>query len=232
MRNILIVKLSAIGDVVHALPTAHALKTVFPRCRITWVVEKQAQELVRANSYVDEVIVFDKPKCKTVGGILEYAPDFFAALRKRNFDLSLDLQGLFKSAVISRLSGASRRLVYCNAREMSDWAGRRVCGPNQQGHIVEQYLDVVRALGDDIGDTDFGLTLSDEVSQQARSVAAFAGLDVEQNYAVLVPGANWPNKRWPTSHFASLADKLFDAQIIPVLTGGPGDDFFAEEIHH
>lgn len=228
--HILIVKLSAIGDVIHALPVAHALKTGLPACRITWVVEKAASDLVRANSYIDEVIVFDKPKCKTLSGMSEYAPGFVAGLRKRRFDISLDLQGLFKSGIISFLSGASRRLVYCNARELSDWMGTRVCGDHQHGHIVEQYLDVARALGVQAAAPDFGLTVSDEVTTKAEQTAAFAGLDCNKQYVVLVPGANWPNKRWPITHFAQLTDKLFAVGLIPVLVGGPGDDYLASEI--
>ena len=220
-KKFLIVKLSAIGDVIHALPTAHALKTGFPDCKITWVVEKPAFELAKANSYIDEVLVFDKPKCKTWNGLCQYVPKFVAQLRRQNFDVALDLQGLFKSAVISFLSGSPERLVYCNARELSNWMGKKICGPNQSGHIVEQYLDVVRALGVATGAADFGLTIPDDIARQAEGIAAFAGLDMNQRYVVLVPGANWSNKRWPTDHFAHLSDMLFDNNLIPVLIGGP-----------
>ncbi|MDF2500172.1 MAG: rfaF [Anaerosporomusa subterranea] len=230
MKRILIVKLSAIGDVIHALPVAHALKAGFPDCKITWVVEKPALELVKANAYVDEVIVFEKGQCKTWSGIRQYAPGFISELRRRRFDLSLDLQGLFKSAAIASLSGATERLVYCNARELSNWMGKRVCGPNQGGHIVEQYLDVVRALGVNCDSTDFGLTIPDEVAATTEALANFAGLDMTQDYVLLAPGANWPNKRWQPEHFAALADKLFDDKLIPVLTGGPGDDYFSKDI--
>lgn len=229
-KKFLIVKLSAIGDVIHALPTAHALKMGFPGCKITWVVEKPAYELVKANSYIDEVIVFDKPKCKTWGGMRQYVPQFVAQLRRQNFDMSLDLQGLFKSAIISLLSGASERLVYCNARELSDWMGKKMCGPNQHGHIVEQYLDVVRGLGVATGEVDFGLTIPDDIARQAGAIAALAGLDMTQRYVVLVPGANWSNKRWPIEHFAQLSDKLFNNKLIPVLIGGPADITLAERI--
>jgi heptosyltransferase-1 len=230
MKKILIVKLSAIGDVIHALPVAQALKTGFPDCRISWVVEKPALELVKANAYIDEAIVFDKGQCKTWSGIRRYAPGFISELRSRTFDLSLDLQGLFKSAAIASLSGAAERLVYCNARELSNWMGKRVCGPNQGGHIVEQYLDVVRALGVNCGSADFGLIIPDEAAVEAQALAKFAGLDMTQDYVLLAPGANWPNKRWQPEHFAAVADKLFDRKVIPVLIGGPGDDYFARDI--
>ena len=228
--NILIVKLSAIGDVIHALPVAHALKKGIPDCRITWVVEKASQELVKANPYVDETVLFDKTKRKTWKQLRAYAPGFIAGLRSQNFDLSLDLQGLFKSAAISRLSGAPRRLVCYHAREMSGWMGQRVCGPNRRGHIVEQYRDVVRSLGVDPQGIDFGVRISDETAAKTAALAREAGLDMRQNYVIIVPGANWPNKRWPVEHYAVLTDKLFDDRMIPVIVGGLGDDYFADEI--
>lgn len=228
--NILIVKLGAIGDVIHALPVAHALKSGFPDCRITWVVEKVSQELVSANQYVDETIVFDRPKRKMWKHIRAYAPDFITALRSRNFDLSLDLQGLFMSAAISRLSGASRRLVCYNAHEICGWMGIRLNRPNRTKHMVEQYQDVVQALGINNPEIDFGLQISDEVVTETAALAKSAGLDMQQNYIVLAPGANRPNKRWPVDHFAVLTDKLFDDRLIPVIVGGLGDDYFADEI--
>ncbi|MBP2658981.1 MAG: lipopolysaccharide heptosyltransferase, partial [Firmicutes bacterium] len=69
-KNILIVKLSAIGDVIHALPVAHALKQTYPEARITWVVEKPAYDLLTNNPDIDEIIIFDKPKFKSLTGLL------------------------------------------------------------------------------------------------------------------------------------------------------------------
>ena len=228
--NILIVKLSAIGDVVHALPVAYALKQCFPTARVTWVVEKPSYDMLANNPYVDEIIVFDKPKLKTMAGFWGYAPGFVRLLRSRRFDLALDLQALFKSGAIAFLSGAPNRYVYCNTREMSDKLSRRVCGPHQKGHVVEQYLDVVRALGCEVDEVVFPVHITAAETAAATAIAQHAGLDVAQRYALLSPGANWPNKRWPPRFFAALADRLWDDGLIPVLTGGPGDAPLAAEI--
>ena len=222
-HNILIVKLSAIGDVVHALPVAHALKTCFPDARITWVVEKPAYDLLTHHPDIDEIIVFDKPKFKSVAGFINHAPDFIRELRSRHFDLALDLQGLFKSAAIAFVSGAKRRLVYENAREKSDWFSQQICGPNCHGHVVERYLDVVRSLDCEPKEPVFTFILTPHEQELAVAAAARAGLDMSQRYAILAPGTNWPNKCWPTTHFTVLCDRLFEEGMIPVIVGGTKD---------
>lgn len=230
-KNILIVKLSAIGDVIHALPVAPILKQRFPAARITWVVEKPAYDLLTNNPYIDEIILFDKPKFKSLGGILANGRELAKPLRARQFDLALDLQGLFKSAAIVWLSGAPKRLGYCNMRELSHWVSTPVIGPHCQGHVVDRYLDVVRALGCEvIQSVQFPLFITEQEAQAAEAIAAQAGLRQGTRYAVLAPGTNWATKCWPTRHFAALADKLYQDNIIPVLIGGKGDSRLAEEI--
>ena len=228
--NILIVKLSAIGDVIHALPVAGALKQQFPQARITWVVEKPAYDLLTNNPYIDEIIIFDKPRFKSLPGLIKSAPAFVKELRSRRFDLALDLQGLFKSAAIAFLSGAPQRYVYCNAREYSHLLAKQVCGSHTNGHIVEQYLDVVRKLGANITKGEWAIYPSEQEKQAAENVAGQAGLSFAKPYVLFAPGANWPNKRWPVHNFSALADWLAERNIQTVIIGGPGDSQLAEEI--
>jgi heptosyltransferase-1 len=229
-KNILIVKLSAIGDVIHALPVAHALKQHFPLARITWVVEKSAYDLLCNNPDIDEIIIFDKPKFKSISGLIKYAPDFSRMLKVHQFNLALDLQGLFKSAAITALSGAKQRLGYCNMRELSQWISAPVCGKNSDGHIVERYLDVARAVGCEVSEVLFPLNITAEEAARASSAVKQAGLPTGQSYAILAPGTNWPSKCWPAGHFAQLANELNQAGIIPVIIGGPGDAPLAAQI--
>lgn len=229
-KNILIVKLSAIGDVIHALPVAHALKQTYPNARITWVVEKPAYDLLTNNPDIDEIIIFDKPKFKSLTGLLSNGYKLSKLLKSHNFDLAIDLQGLFKSAAISYLSGASKRLVYCNARELSDKIGQRICGDHENGHIVDRYLDVAKHLGCNIDQVKFPMNITEIEAQKAEAIANHVGLRLENPYVVLAPGTNWSSKCWPTSHFAELADKLYNNDIIPVIIGGPNDQRLAQEI--
>lgn len=229
-KNILIIKLSAIGDVVHALPVAHALKQAYPDARITWIVEKPAYDLLTNNPNIDEVIIFDKPKFKSFSGFISHAPGFIRHLRAGKFDLVLDLQGLFKSGMISLLSGAKTRLVYENTREGSQLLSNRVVGAYSQGHVVDRYLDVVRFLGCQVDKPAFNIVITPEEKDLTRRIAVQAGLDIKMPYVVLALGANWPNKIWPFVHFAELSNKIYDDGRIPVMIGGPGDKVLADQI--
>lgn len=229
-KNILIVKLSAIGDVIHALPVAHAIKKKYPQARITWVVEKPAYDLLTNNPDIDEIILFDKKKFKSLTGLLVNGYQFGKELKKRKFDLAIDLQGLFKSGAISYLSGAPKRLVYCNAREMSHLIGQRICGEQQEGHVVEQYLDVARHLGCNTDEVSFPIHITEKEAKKSEAIGNHAGFRMENPYIVLAPGTNWASKCWPPVHFAQLADQLYNKNIIPVIIGGPGDQRLAQEI--
>ena len=228
--KILVVKLSAIGDVIHALPVAGALKECFPQSRITWVVEKPAYDLLTNNPYIDEIIVFEKPKFKSFRGLLDNAPPFVRQLRAGHYDLSLDLQGLFKSAAIGYCSGAPQRLVYCNTRELSHLLARKVRGPHTDGHIVEQYLDVVRALGCQVGEAQWVFQLTADEQYRTDGIVSQAGFSMDEPYVVLAPGANWPNKRWPVANFSVAADWLAAHGIQSVIVGGAGDQDLAQTI--
>lgn len=222
-KNILIIKLSAIGDVIHALPVASALKKHNPHCRITWVVEKPAYDLLTNNQDIDEIILFEKPKFKTLTGLLHHSPQFSRVLRSRQFDLAIDIQGLFKSAAISLLSGASERIGYCNMREMSYLVSPPVCGVYSQGHVVDRYLDVVRFLGVTVDKVDFPIFIKEEEVEQAENIALNLGINLNKPFAVLAPGTNWPTKCWPIERFSELVDKLWSQGMQSVIIGGPGD---------
>jgi heptosyltransferase-1 len=229
-KNILIIKLSAIGDVIHALPVAAALKEADPSVRVTWIVERPAYDLLADHPFIDQVIVFDKAKFKTGHGFFHELNALAGELRQYRFDLALDLQGLLKSAVLSWLSGAPTKLVYCNARELSDWIGKRVCGDHRNGHVVERYLDVARYLGCDVNRVNFGIHITEDEAEKAISKAQEYGLDLGKPYIILAPGANWPNKCWPAIRFAELADRLALEGITPVVVGGPKEKPLFDEI--
>ena len=220
MKNILVVKLSAIGDVIHALPVSYALKEAWPDARVTWVVEPPAYPLLVDNPYIDDIILFEKKKFKSLGGFMQNIGPFKARLQQTRYDAALDLQGLFKSAAIAWLSGAPVRLGTCNMRECSDKISRPVIGPHARGHIVERYLDVARELGCPVNKVVFPVEISDRDADLSARILQQAGARAENPYVVLAVGANWPNKRWPAKSFAQLSDWLYEQKIIPVIVGG------------
>lgn len=229
--NILVVKLSAIGDVIHALPVSYAIKETYPSARLTWVVEPPARELLVDNPYIDEILLFEKKKFKSFGGFRKNFGPFRERLRQGNFGIALDLQGLGKSAAIAYFSGAPRRLGTCNMREMSYKISEPVIGPHANGHIVERYLDVVRAIGCRVGEVRFPLVVSEKDEQIAKELLVKGGVPEASAYAVFAVGANWPNKRWSAQSYAALSAWLYDRKIIPVLVGGGAvDEGIAAEI--
>ncbi len=231
MKNILVVKLSAIGDVIHALPVSYAIRETFPDARLTWVVEPAARELLVDNPYIDEILLFEKKKFKSMGGFLANFGPFRRKLQRTRYDAALDLQGLFKSAAIAYLSKAPKRLGTCNMRECSDKISQPVVGPHASGHIVERYLDVARALGCRVDRVVFPIQISERDQALTPRIMQQAGAQMDNPYVALAVGANWPNKRWPTASFAKLSDWLYSQSLIPVLVGGGTlDESLAAEI--
>lgn len=220
MKNILIVKLSAIGDVIHALPVSYAIKETYPDAHLTWVVEPPAYDLLTLNPYIDEIIVFEKKKFKSIGGFLANYGPLKRKIQSRQYDAVLDLQGLFKSAAIARLGQAPVKLGMCNMREFSDKISRPVVGANANGHIVERYLDVARAVGCRVDKVVFPLEVPEREQDLVRRIFSQSGANMGNPYVVFAIGANWPNKRWPVEYFAELSDWLYEQRLIPVIVGG------------
>ena len=231
MKNILVVKLSAIGDVIHALPVSYAIKEQYPNAHLTWVVEPAAYAILEDNPYIDELILFEKAKFRSFGGFLREIGPFRRRLRTRRYDASLDLQGLFKSAAIAFNAGAKLRIGTANMREGAHLVSRPVRGAHAEGHIVERYLDVARALGCAVREVRFPVAISERDAVAADTLLAREGVPEERPFVAFAIGANWPNKRWPAEHFVALADRLYHAHYIPVLVGGGRlDETIAQDI--
>ena len=230
INNILVVKLSAIGDVIHALPVSYALKETFPQAKVSWVVEPPAYDLLTNNPYIDEIILFEKKKFKSFGGLIKNLPSFSSLLKQKKYDVCLDLQGLGKSAAIAYLSGAKIKLGTCNMREGSHLISKKVCGENKDGHIVERYLDVARALGCKTREIKFPIVTTPKEEELTALIAKQVGMSLANPYVVLAVGANWPNKRWDPKLYSELVNYLYDQNITPVIIGGNSDQYLFEEI--
>ena len=149
MKNILIVKMSSIGDVIHALPVSYAIKETYPEAHLTWVVEPPAYDIVAMAACVDEIIVFEKKKFRSVKGFLQNFLPLRRKIQARDYDAVLDLQGLFKSAAVAALAKAPKGQKYgmWNMREGSKFVSKPVIGAHCHDHVIERYLDTARAIG-------------------------------------------------------------------------------------
>lgn len=218
MKNILIIKLSAIGDVIHALPVSASIKKTWPDCHLTWVVSPVAADIVRDSPAIDEVIIFDRKKLNSFISFLKYVKPFSATLNKRHYDISIDLQGLLKSSLVAFLAHARQKIGYADMREGSGLISTPISGKNRNGHIVERYLDVARYLGCNTEDLSFPLGITNDNIMRAQFLLS-GKLTLKETYVVLVVGANWANKRWPASYFAELANWCHQKHIATILAG-------------
>ena len=150
--NILIVKLSAIGDVIHTLPALAALRRCYPDADITWVVEEAAADLLTGHPDLDRVLVSRRKawmrdiRRGRVAAPLREMRAFFRELRSRSYDLVIDFHGLFKSAVIVLLSGGKRKLGYNSMQEGSRLFYNEKIPEAMETHAVDRYLDFIRYL--------------------------------------------------------------------------------------
>jgi heptosyltransferase I len=209
VRRVLIVKLSAMGDILHALPTAAALKDSYPQIEILWAVEQQFASLLEGNSDIDRVIPLPKLKLHGISsfGTLASHLKLVKGLCGGPVDLSIDLQGLTKSALVARASGARVRIGYHWLREAAPLLEKAVPRRPESIHIVEQYLDVARALGANADHPRFGLTVSDEDDAAALRLLREAGCS-DQGFVSINPASARAIKEWDPVRFAALIDTL------------------------
>lgn len=225
--------MSALGDVMHALPCAAALRELYPNAKITWIVHPQFSTFVPEPPIVDEIIYFDKKAFSKMsfGGKLKEIMRMRKLLREKKFDLVLDLQGLFKSAVIAWLTGCPNRYGYNDMRECSGLVSKAVHGANEHGHIVQQYLDVIRFLGSKVQEPVFPMPALVEEKKHMRRLLQSTFFDVRKEQLVaIVPGAGWVTKEWPVEYFIKLCKKLLAQGKRIVLIGGPAELAKGEEI--
>ena len=225
-KNILIIKMSALGDVMHALPCAAALRDLYPEAKITWIVHPQFGTFIPEPPIVDEVIYFDKKAFSKmpIGDKLKEVLRMRKLLRSKKFDLVLDLQGLFKSAVIAWLTGCSERYGYNDMREGSGLISKPVHGANDKGHIVQQYLDVIRYLGSRVREPYFPMPkLSEEKVRMRAVLENYFPSAKKEDLVAIVPGAGWVTKEWPIEYFTDLCSQLIDNGKKIVLIGGSAE---------
>jgi lipopolysaccharide heptosyltransferase I len=236
--NLAIVKLSSIGDVVHALPVAAALKRARPDTRITWIAEAREATLLAGHPDVDDVFVADtrgwrrrRPRLAALREVVTAA----RALRARAFDVVLDLQGLMKSGLLTAFTRAPRRIGFAAGfqRERANalFTNERVRPPASARHVVEQYLALVAPLG--IADPAVEFHVPSDADADARIDGLLAGAGIKPGHRLVVisPGAGRPEKAWPVAGFRELARRLTDeAGARLVIVWGPGEEADARAI--
>ena len=213
LSRILIIKLSSLGDVVHALPVAGALRRRFPGAEISWLVGAASAGILTICRHVDRVITWAPGKRPRL--------DLLAELRSTRPRVCFDVQGLIRTACLGWLSGARWRIGFRTLQEGGFLlCNLRVVPARTDIHAVDAYLAFARFLGADEAAPDFGLDLSGRAQQAAAQLApAFGGAPT----VALLPGTQWATKKWPGSHFVDLAVRLGALGVGCVVLGGRED---------
>ena len=206
-RKILIVKPSALGDIVHTLPVLHLLRKRFQAAEISWLVVPAFASLLQGHHLLDHVLLFERRRFANLWRDASAAKGLFSfamGLRRQKFDLVLDLQGLLRSGWISWQTRAPVRVGFSYAREgASGLYTHHVHSGSPERHAVERYLDMTEALGCGRGPVVFDFDLQDDDRASVRTMTQAIG-----DYAVLLPGTNWVTKRWPAERFEALIEPL------------------------
>lgn len=227
-RRILIVRLSALGDVVLSSGLIPALRARWPEAQLSWLVEAPAAPLLRAHPDLHELIIAPRAEWKRLLKQKQYAAlwralrDFRQALRERQFDLVVDPQGLLKSAVLGWFTAAPRR-VLLKPREGSHWLATeslREPAPGDEA-IGHEYRALAVHLGAPPEQFQLSLCLGDAV--QASVEQRLAGQPWRDRIAVLAAFTTRPQKHWFDERWQALSARLLAAGLQPILLGGPGD---------
>ena len=237
-RRILLIKPSALGDVVHTLPVAATLHRRYPNIPLDWLVEEESADIVRGHPAVAEIVVSARKRWlrqlrrpalipMTLGEMRRLATE----LRQRRYDAVLDLQGLFKSALYVMATGAPVRVGFAEGREGAPWVlTHRVVTPAQPVHAVERYLALALAVDATEPVHEFCISLSPEDTAAARAHLATCRLPLGCPRVVVHPTARWRTKLWEVGRWRELVAALLAERVGVVLTGSREDGAIAEAI--
>ena len=234
-KRILIVRLSSIGDVVMTTPVAKALRGAFPEAYLAWIVEDKSRDILEGNPYLDEVIVWNRSSIAPGPvGYLKSMLGLRRELKKRRFDVAIDFQGLCRSAVVAKLSGARRCLGYSNVREKAGVLyDVRLQMDNGRLRGRELYAKMLGLLGVPTDDLEMHIPIGDKDRAFAREIIAdgIAARKGARGVAALCPATTWPHKHWTEDGWARLADGLLSRYgVMPIFLGSKADSALVERI--
>lgn len=237
-ENILIIKLSAIGDVVHSLPLLEVIRKNFTQSKIDWLVEEDASQIIVGHPYLDHVIVslrnsWQKRLLKGNGRslVIQELISFLKELRGTEYDLIIDLQGLFKSGILTALSKGKRKIGMSGSREGGRlFLNERPVPVDYEQHAVDRYLKVADYLDCKAVKWKGKIPIFES---DKKLVNELLGTEVAQERPIVAinPMAKWKTKLWEPERFAVLADRLKDELSCEIMfTGSKGDQAIVEDI--
>ena len=227
--KVLIIKLGAIGDIIHTLPTLYAIRASFPDAEISWVAEQRSAEILRDNALIDNLIEVDT-KALRGGMIIERmlieGAKQIKNLRQYDFDVAIDCQGLLKSGMIAKLSGARTRWGFSRT-ELREPAARvfytDTSSIGKSTHVIRRNLALAAAAFGPTLRTDiieFPIFTSSEHNDEAASIANLTS----GNFAILNPAGGWVTKLWHAEKYGRLADMIWESfGMESIVVTGPNE---------
>ncbi|HST23949.1 MAG TPA: glycosyltransferase family 9 protein [Blastocatellia bacterium] len=239
--RIVIVKLSSIGDVVHALPAVAALRLALPDARISWVVERRASAMLKGSPVIDELIEIDTRAWRSSllrGATIKEVRAGLAHIRgfeaDGDADIAIDFQGLIKSGIVAKATGALRRIGF-ETRELRERASRFFLTEQIETsgfkHVIDKNIALASAVIDGANFSparyEFPIVVSAEDERYIEEAISNRG----GSFAIINPGGGWPTKLWPATRYGQLADHLHTEHgLVSFITYGPGEESLVQTV--
>jgi len=221
-KKILLVKPSSLGDIIHTLPVLNAIKASGDFI-VDWIVADGFESLLEGHPMIRYLWIIKKHRWKPPTGIFRFVKEVFSLskkLRLQKYDIVIDLQGLFRSGIITAVSGANLRIGFKNARELSPiFYNKKILG-SKKLHAVDRYLQLLSLIN----------IKTDKIFFPMPSVSKENF--ISPPYYLIVPGARWKTKRWLPEYFAITIREInyLNKKIKPVIIGSYSDIMIAEKI--
>ena len=223
--EILVIKPSSLGDVIHALPFLNSVKETFPESEIDWVISENLMEILENNPLVNTLIPIDKDSWKKLNNLPQTISQIIALkrnLQSKHYDIVVDLQGLLRSGLMTFFAQSDSKIGFEDAREGSSFFYSRKVTTGNAMHAVDRCIEVARAIGAHTDKIEFPLHIDRSASERIKNLTG----NIDE-YIVIVPSARWESKRWPAANFASLISMM---PLPSVIVGSKGDSSITEEI--
>jgi len=232
--NILIVKLSAIGDVIHTLPALNAIRKHYPHASITWLVEEDAALLVQEHKALDRVLVSKRKRwlkalrSSSFLNTINEIYGFIKALRDTRYDMILDFQALLKSGILIAIARGRRKIGFGKGLEHMEhsyiFLNERIPAVGMEIHALSRGMMLLHAVGIPTNEVEYKLPVSDHDRKEIDELMELHGINGVKSLIAINPVAKWETKLWPNKKFAELADMLIDQYDMKIVfTGGIKD---------
>lgn len=236
--KILIIKLSAIGDVIHTLPALNALRKFYPAAQITWIIEQAAFPLIIGHPSIDRIILSQRKKWKkdlfdplTRKKALKEIYKFIKEIRDTRYDIVIDFHQLIKSGLLVWLAKGDRKIGFdrgmAHMEESQIFLNEKIPPVSMELHALKRNLMLLEAIGIPSGKIEYQISIKQSDKDHARRLVLENR--IQDSFVVLNPVAQWDSKLWMNHKWAQLADALIKDYNIPVIFTGSADDYFLIE---